>query len=91
MIRNSDVLQGRVDWEFVQLKSFSLQIDALEKLYGAQYIWRIDNYRKRFEEAHSNKKPMIFSPPFLSGRHGYKMTVSAALFGDGPGRAFVDV
>lgn len=29
---------------------------------------------------------MIFSPPFLSGRHGYKMVISTALFGDGPAR-----
>ncbi|KAI6171567.1 Trf-1 [Aphelenchoides bicaudatus] len=72
MIRNSDVLQGR--------------IDALEKLYGAQYIWRINRYQHRYEEARANVKPLMFSPPFLSGRHGYKLILSAALFGDGPAR-----
>ncbi|KAI6242508.1 Trf-1 [Aphelenchoides fujianensis] len=70
MTRNTNVLQGR--------------IDALEKLYGAQYIWRIDDYRRRFAAAKSGEEPLLFSPPFLSGRHGYKLVLSVALFGDGP-------
>ncbi|CAD5205439.1 unnamed protein product [Bursaphelenchus okinawaensis] len=67
--RNVTVLQSRVD--------------ALEKLYGSQYIWRIDDYSKRLKDAKSNSKPVIYSPPFLSGRHGYKLMMSAALYGDG--------
>lgn len=88
MNRNADVLQGRVNPTFILgITQFELfQIDALEKLYGAQFVWRIDNYRKRFEDAKTNVKPMLFSPPFLSGRYGYKMVVSVALFGDGPGK-----
>ncbi|VDN57219.1 unnamed protein product [Dracunculus medinensis] len=57
---------------------------TLEKLYGPQTIWRIDNVKQKQNEARSGAKTMIFSPPFITGRHGYKMFLSASLYGDGP-------
>lgn len=33
----------------------------------------------------TGKKPTIFSPAFLTSRHGYKLALSACLFGDGKG------
>lgn len=69
--RNVQVLEARVE--------------ALEKLYGSQFIWRLDEFQRRQQEAKSNAKPLLFSAPFLSGRHGYKLVLSAALYGDGPG------
>ncbi|KAI6210423.1 Trf-1 [Aphelenchoides besseyi] len=70
MTRNTNILQSR--------------IDALEKLYGSQYIWRIDEYARKFAEAKSGQRTLLFSPPFLSGRHGYKLVLCVGLFGDGP-------
>ncbi len=60
-------------------------MDSLEKLYGAQLVWKIDSYAEKFEEAKSGKKITIYSPPFLTSRHGYKMALSACLNGDGKG------
>ncbi|VDL64185.1 unnamed protein product [Nippostrongylus brasiliensis] len=34
----------------------------------------------------SGTRPVIYSEPFVTGRHGYKMVASACLFGDGPYR-----
>uniref|UniRef100_A0A914D429 Uncharacterized protein n=1 Tax=Acrobeloides nanus TaxID=290746 RepID=A0A914D429_9BILA len=72
MVRNMDIIHKR--------------IDSLEKLYGAQFIWRIDNVRQKQNDARSGARSTIFSPPFLSGRHGYKLILSASLYGDGPVR-----
>ncbi|GMS88464.1 hypothetical protein PENTCL1PPCAC_10639, partial [Pristionchus entomophagus] len=58
----------------------------LEKMYGAQLVWRIDNVNQRLNEAKSGARSTIFSPPFVSSRHGYKMCLSACLHGDGPVR-----
>ncbi|KAF8359157.1 trf-1 [Pristionchus pacificus] len=58
----------------------------LEKMYGAQLVWKIDNIQQRRNEAKSSARPTIFSPPFMSSRHGYKMCLSACLYGDGPSR-----
>ena len=47
------------------------KIRSVEKLYGAQFIWRLSEFTKK------RKNPStIFSPPFLSGRHGYKLVMS---------------
>ncbi|GMR41596.1 hypothetical protein PMAYCL1PPCAC_11791, partial [Pristionchus mayeri] len=58
----------------------------LEKMYGAQLVWRIDNVFQRQNEAKSGARSTIFSPPFVSSRHGYKMCLSACLYGDGQAR-----
>ena len=59
------------------------QVENLEKLYGAQLIWKIDNYAEKLQDAKSGKKTTIYSPPFLTSRHGYKMALSLCLYGDG--------
>ena len=42
-------------------------------------------YLQKLNEAKAGTKPTIFSPPFLTSRHGYKMALSACLYGDGKG------
>ncbi|CAF1654076.1 unnamed protein product [Adineta ricciae] len=61
----------------------SRKVNALEKSYGAQYIWKIDRYNERLQEARSNKKTTLFSPPFCTSRHGYRLALSICLCGDG--------
>ncbi|UJR08471.1 hypothetical protein I4U23_012740 [Adineta vaga] len=61
----------------------SRKINALEKSYGSQYIWKIDHYAERLQEARSNKKTTLFSPPFSTSRHGYRLALSICLCGDG--------
>lgn len=63
----------------------AFQVESLEKLYGSQLIWKIDNYAEKMVDAKSGKKTTIYSPAFLTSRHGYKMALSACLFGDGKG------
>lgn len=62
------------------------KVNALEKAYGAQFIWKIDHYSERLQEARTNKKTAIFSPPFLTSRHGYCLALSICLCGDGKGK-----
>lgn len=68
-----------------RIETLATRTDALEKLYGAQLLWKIDNYQQKYNEAKAGSKPTIFSAPFMTGRHGYKMALSACLFGDGKG------
>ena len=63
----------------------NMQVEALEKLYGSQLIWKIDNYEEKLQEGKTGKKTTIYSPPFLTSRHGYKLALSACLYGDGKG------
>lgn len=62
------------------------KVENLQKLYGSQLVWKIDNYNEKFQDAKSGRATTIYSPPFLTSRHGYKMVLSACLNGDGKGR-----
>ncbi|XP_013420704.1 TNF receptor-associated factor 4 [Lingula anatina] len=69
-----------------KLAGMEKRIEGLEKLYGAQFVWKIDSYQEKLDEAKAGTKRTIFSQPFLTSRNGYKMALSACLFGDGKAR-----
>ncbi|KAK3084576.1 hypothetical protein FSP39_015701 [Pinctada imbricata] len=69
-----------------KLQGMDKRVDALEKLYGCQLVWKIEKWNEKVEDAKLGKKPTIFSPPFLTSRHGYKMAMSLCPYGDGRGR-----
>lgn len=62
------------------------KVDTLEKLYGCQLVWRIEKWEDKMSDAKLGRKPNIFSPPFLTTRHGYRMAMSLCPYGDGRGR-----
>jgi hypothetical protein len=70
------------------LKKVDKKVENLEKIYGVQFLWKIDNYEERLADAKSGKKTTLFSPPFYTHRHGYRLTMSACLNGDGKGTCF---
>ncbi len=82
---SATIVQLNVERMSNRVDGLAARTDALEKLYGAQLLWKVDNYQQKFNEAKAGSRPTIFSPPFLTGRHGYKMALSACLFGDGKG------
>ncbi|XP_052799369.1 TNF receptor-associated factor 4-like [Mya arenaria] len=62
------------------------KVDGLEKLYGCQLVWKIESWEDKVHEAKLGRKATIFSPPFLTSRHGYKMALSLCPYGDGKAR-----
>ena len=67
------------------IELLSRKVNTLEKTYGTQFIWKIDHYHEHVQDARTNKKTTLFSPPFYTSRHGYRLTVSICLCGDGKG------
>ncbi|XP_068739885.1 TNF receptor-associated factor 3-like [Montipora capricornis] len=68
----------------IQLSGEDLQIQMLESTsYNGVYLWKIDQYSRRFQEAVSGKTISIYSPPFYVGRFGYKVCARLYLNGDG--------
>ncbi|KAH3891906.1 hypothetical protein DPMN_016016 [Dreissena polymorpha] len=61
------------------------KVDTLEKLYGCQLVWKIEGWEDKVHEAKLGRKATLFSPPFLTSRHGYKMALSLCPYGDGKG------
>lgn len=71
----------------IQLSEQDIQIQCLQATsYNGIYLWKIDNYSRRFQEAVSGKAPSIYSPPFYVGRFGYKVCARLYPNGDGMGK-----
>lgn len=71
----------------IQLSEQDMRTQMLEATsHDGVYIWKIDQYSRRFQEAASGKTVSIYSPPFYVGRFGYKVCARIYLNGDGMGR-----
>ena len=85
--RGLDRTEHQLALHEIQLSEQDLQVRMLEATsYDGVYLWKIDHFSRRFQEAVSGQTPSIYSPPFYFGRFGYK--VSARLYpnGDGMGK-----
>ena len=54
--------------------------------YNGIFIWKIPDYKKHVEKARSDRQFSIYSSPFYTSRHGYKLSALMYLLGDGVGR-----
>lgn len=70
----------------VNISELELQLQAsLASTYNGSFLWRIPDIKRRRRDALEGKITSIYSPPFYTGRNGYKMCVRAYLNGDGIG------
>lgn len=61
-----------------------LQIyDLGTRTSNGTYIWKITDFKKRMQEAKTNKNSILYSPGFYSSYHGYKACVRVHLNGTG--------
>ncbi|XP_068731080.1 TNF receptor-associated factor 3-like [Montipora capricornis] len=71
----------------IQLSEQDLRTQMLEATsYDGVYLWKIDQYSRRYQDAVSGKTISIYSPPFYVGRFGYKVCARLYLNGDGMGK-----
>ena len=70
----------------VSVSELELQLQAsLASTYNGAFLWRIPDVKRRKRDAIESKITSIYSPPFYTGRNGYKMCIRAYLNGDGIG------
>ena len=71
----------------IQLADHGLKLQILEATsYDGQFIWKIDDWTRRYHEAVSGKTASLYSPPFYVGRFGYKVCARLYPNGDGMGK-----
>ena len=58
---------------------------SLASTHNGAFLWRIPEVRRRIRDARTGHITSIYSPPFYTGRNGYKMCIRAYLNGDGSG------
>ena len=54
--------------------------------YGSVYIWKIPEFTRRHRDATLGKTISLYSAPFYTSRHGYKLCMKVYLNEDGAGR-----
>lgn len=64
-----------------------LRQDILEvKTTTGLLIWKIPEIKKRYQDALDHRTLSLYSPPFYTSPHGYRMCIRAYLNGDGTGK-----
>ena len=64
-----------------------LRLQLLERAtYNGIFLWKIDDFSRRRREATDGITLSLYSTPFYTGRHGYKMCARVYLNGDGLGK-----
>ena len=70
----------------VHMSELELQLQAsLASTHNGAFLWRIPEVSRRKRDALEERITSIYSPPFYTGRNGYKMCIRAYLNGDGIG------
>ena len=70
----------------VHHSELELQLQAsLASTHNGAFLWRIPEVHRKIRDAKLGCIPSIHSPPFYTGRNGYKMCIRAYLNGDGSG------
>ncbi|KXJ29097.1 TNF receptor-associated factor 4 [Exaiptasia diaphana] len=62
------------------------RIVDLERIAHSQLIWRIDEYSDKMKAAQSGEMTTLYSPGFITSKHGYRLSASVSLNGDGKGK-----
>lgn len=70
----------------VHVSELELQLQAsLASTHNGTFLWRIPEVARRKRDAIEERVTSIYSPPFYTGRNGYKICIRAYLNGDGIG------
>ena len=70
----------------VHHSELELQLQAsLASTHNGAFLWCIPEMRRRIHDAKIGRITSIYSPPFYTGRNGYKTCIRVYLNGDGSG------
>ncbi len=84
--RRMEEMEQQTSLVRVHVSELELQLQAsLASTHDGTFLWRIPDVPRRKRDAIDERITSIYSPPFYTGRNGYKMCVRAYLNGDGIG------
>uniref|UniRef100_A0A915BWY4 MATH domain-containing protein n=1 Tax=Parascaris univalens TaxID=6257 RepID=A0A915BWY4_PARUN len=58
------------------------RVGEIETLFSSQYLWRLSNYANIYANARRGQPAIVHSAVFSSHRHGYKLALAFAPYGD---------
>ena len=84
---NLQTVQQSLTQHAVVIDEVRLRQDVLDvKTTNGVFIWKIPDIRRRFRDAMDGRTISLYSPPFFTSPHGYRMCVRTYLNGDGIGK-----
>ena len=80
-------LKEKIQYLNTKLKEHNFRLSLIENSnHGGTIIWKITQFNKKKADAENGRSTSLFSLPFYSGRHGYKMCLCLYIMGDGIGK-----
>ena len=87
MSETLQTVQSHLTQYAVAIDEVRLRQDILDvKVTNGLLIWRIPDIRRRFRDAVDRRTISLYSPPFYTSPHGYRMCIRTYLNGDGIGK-----
>ena len=84
---NLQTVQQSLTQHAIVIDEVRLRQDVLDvKTTNGVFIWKIPDIRRRFRDAMDGRTISLYSPPFFTSPHGYRMCVRTYLNGDGIGK-----
>ena len=84
---NMQSLQETVTRYSIAIDEIRLRQDVLDvKTTNGTFTWKIPDVRRRYGDAVERRTISLYSPPFYTSPHGYRMCIRVYLNGDGLGR-----
>ena len=86
-IDNMEILQESLTRHSVTIEEVKLRQDVQDvKTTNGILIWKIPEIGRRYKDAIERRTLSLYSPPFFSSPHGYRMCIRTYLNGDGSGK-----
>ena len=80
-------IQNSLTQYAIAIDELRLRQDVLDvKTTNGTFIWKIPDIRRRYRDAVDGKTVSLYSPPFYTSPHGYRVCVRTYLNGDGIGK-----
>ena len=84
---NMQTVQENITRHTIAIDEVRLRQDVIDvKTTNGVFIWKIPDVRRRYRDAVEYKTISLYSPPFYTSPHGYRMCIRAYLNGDGIGK-----
>ena len=84
---NVQSLQATMTRYSIAIDEIRLRQDVLDvKTTNGTFTWKIPEVRRRYGDAVERRTISLYSPPFYTSPHGYRMCIRVYLNGDGVGR-----
>ena len=84
---NMQTVQESITHHAIAIDEVRLRQDVIDvKTTNGVFIWKIPDVRRRYRDAVERKTISLYSPPFYTSPHGYRMCIRAYLNGDGIGK-----